>query len=74
MKNLLFAVVAGCAGLFFLDCVAFRTPWYSGMLEPGSAAGRFELVLSRERAAQMRYGRNLIVALGDSRLGITPEL
>jgi hypothetical protein len=32
------------------------------------------MVLSRESTAQTRYGDNLIVALGDSRLGITPKL
>jgi hypothetical protein len=73
-KRVGLALLEGCLGLFLLDCLVFRTPWYAGMLEPGSAAGRFELVLSREKAAQARYGNNLIVALGDSRLGITPKL
>jgi hypothetical protein len=69
-----FALLAGCLGSFLLDGLAFRTLWYSRFLEPNSAAGRFELVLARERDAQTRYGANLIVAFGDSRLGITPKV
>jgi hypothetical protein len=68
------AVVLACLGVFGLDALAFRTPWYPSFLQPDSTTGLFELVLGRERQAQKRYGDNMVLALGDSRFGFAPKL
>jgi hypothetical protein len=68
------AFVLGCVGVFGLDALAFRTPWYWRFLQPDSTTGLFENVLWREQQAQKKYGDNLVVALGDSRLGFAPKL
>jgi hypothetical protein len=62
------------AGLIALDALAFRTGLYTSILEPDSSTGVFELTLRREQAAQSRYGRNLIVTLGDSRFAYYPRV
>ncbi len=71
-----FAVVCmlAVAGATLLDALVFRTPWYVAHLEPDSSTGLFELVLARERDAQMCTGDNLVVTLGDSRFAYAPRL
>src|ERR1039457_1150292 len=68
------AAILGVAGLFALDALLFRTGLYTSILEPDSSTGLFELILRRERQAQPRYGRNLIVTLGDSRFAYYPRV
>lgn len=68
------AALLGCAGVFGLDALLFRTKLYPQLLEPASSTGQFELTLRRERQAQRRYGDNLVVTLGDSRFGYSTRL
>jgi hypothetical protein len=68
------AFVLACLGVFGLDALAFRTPWYPRFLQPDSTTGLFETILWRERQAQKKYGDNLVVTLGDSRFGFAPKL
>ena len=60
-------------GVFGLDALAFRTHLYTHYLEPDSSTGQFEMTLRREQQAQQRYGDNMIAALGDSRLALSPR-
>jgi len=61
-------------GLFGLDALLFRTHMYMSILEPDSSAGLLELVLWREQRAQRTAGDNLVVTLGDSRMGYVPKI
>ena len=70
----LVAILLGCAGLFGLDALLFRTKLYPQLLEPDSSTGQFELTLRRELQAQKQNGDNLVVTLGDSRMGYSPRL
>lgn len=72
--RVLLAAVLGCAGVFGLDALLFRTKMYPQLIEPNSSTGLFELTLRREQKAQKQYGDNLVVTLGDSRLGYSPKL
>lgn len=67
-------LLIACLGVFGLDALLFRTGLYTAYLEPNSSAGLLELILAREKAAQLRSGDNLVVALGNSRMGYTPRL
>jgi hypothetical protein len=60
-------------GLFGLDALLFRTHLYTSILEPDSSAGLLELVLWREKRAQQTAGDNLVVTLGNSRMGYVPK-
>jgi hypothetical protein len=68
------AGLLGCAGVFGLDALLFRTKLYTQLLEPDSSTGQFEQTLRREQRAQRLYGDNLVVTLGDSRFGYSPRL
>ena len=68
------AVGLAIAGVFALDALTFRGERYTSILEPDSSSGTFELILRREKAAQARYGANLIVTLGDSRFAYYPRV
>jgi hypothetical protein len=61
-------------GLFALDGLFFRTPFYPSVLEMDSSTGVFELTLWREQQAQTQNGDNLVVTLGDSRFAYSPLL
>jgi len=61
-------------GLFSLDALLFRTRLYMSILEPDSSAGLLELILRREQAAQSKAGDNLVVTLGNSRMGFMPRI
>jgi hypothetical protein len=61
-------------GVFGLDALLFRTHLYMSILEPDSSAGLLELVLWREKRAQNTAGDNLVVTLGNSRMGYTPRI
>ena len=61
-------------GLFALDGLVFRTPFYPSVLEMDSSTGGFELILWREQQAQTQNGDNLVVTLGDSRFAYSPRL
>jgi len=61
-------------GVFGLDALAFRTHYYTQILEPDSSTGLFEMILRREKRAQREYGDNMIAAFGDSRLGLMPRI
>jgi hypothetical protein len=60
--------------LFGLDALLFRTRLYMSILEPDSSAGLLELILRREKAAQRTAGDNLVVTLGNSRMGFMPRI
>jgi hypothetical protein len=68
------ALLLAFVGLFALDGLLFRTPFYASILEPESSTGVFELILWREQQAQTRNGDNLVVTLGDSRFAYSPRL
>ncbi len=68
------ALPLACLGLFALDGLLFRTPFYPSILQPDSSAGTFELTLEREQQAQRLNGDNLVVTLGDSRFAYSPRL
>ena len=51
----------------------FRTRLYMSILEPDSSAGLLELILRREKEAQNKAGDNLVVTLGNSRMGYVPK-
>jgi hypothetical protein len=70
----LWAIILAIAGLFALDALLFRSGLYTGVLEPDSSAGAFELILRREQVAQPWYGRNLVVTVGDSRFAYYPRV
>lgn len=61
-------------GLFALDGLLFRAPFYPSILQMDSSTGAFELTLRREQQAQARNGDNLVVTLGDSRFAYSPKL
>jgi len=61
-------------GLFALDGLLFRTPFYPSILQMDSSTGVFELTLRREQQAQALNGDNLVVTLGDSRFAYLPRL
>jgi len=69
-----FACLLALLGVFGLDALVFRTHYYTQFLEPDSSTGVFEMILRREQQAQQRYGDNMIAALGDSRLGLSPRV
>ncbi len=61
-------------GLFALDAVAFRTPYYPRYLQPDSSTGLFEWILWRERVYAATAPGNVIITVGDSRLAYAPKL
>jgi hypothetical protein len=73
-RRLGLTLLLACAGLFGLDGLLFRTPFYPSILEPDSSAGVFELTLWREQQAQTQNGDNMVVTLGDSRFAYSPML
>lgn len=66
-------LLIACLGLFGLDALLFRTHMYASILEPDSSTGLFELILWREKRAQHDAGDNLVVTLGNSRMGYSPK-
>ena len=68
------ALLLAFLGLFALDGLFFRTPFYSSILEMNSSTGVFELTLLREQQAQRQNGDNMVVTLGDSRFAYSPRL
>jgi lysophospholipase L1-like esterase len=68
------AVIFSLVGVLALDGLLFRTSLYPSILEPDSSTGLFEMILARERAAQARYGANMVVTFGDSRFAYAPRL
>jgi hypothetical protein len=68
------ALLAACLLLFGLDALLFRTHMYTSILEPDSSAGLVELILWREKRAQHQSGDNLVVTLGNSRMGYVPKV
>ena len=69
------AVILFAAGLllFGLDALLFRSGLYTGYLEPDSSTGLLELILWREKLAQHQHGDNMVVTLGNSRMGFSPK-
>jgi len=72
-RRIALALLLACLGLFGLDALLFRTRLYMSILEPDSSAGLLELILWREKAAQSKAGDNLVVTLGNSRMGYVPK-
>ena len=73
-RSLGLALLLAFLGLFALDGLVFRTPFYPSVLEMDSSTGGFELILWREQQAQTQNGDNLVVTLGDSRFAYSPRL
>jgi hypothetical protein len=73
-RRLGLALLLAFLGLFGLDGLLFRTPFYPSILQMDSSTGAFELTLRREQQAQLRNGDNLVVTLGDSRFAYSPRL
>jgi len=73
LRRLSLALLIACVGLFGLDALLFRTHLYTSILEPDSSAGLLELTLWREKRAQQKAGDNLVVTLGNSRMGYSPK-
>jgi hypothetical protein len=73
-RRISLALLLACLGLVGLDALLFRTHMYASILEPDSSAGLMELVLWREKRAQHTAGDNLVVTLGNSRMGYTPRI
>src|SRR5208283_2302122 len=68
------ALLLAFLGLFALDGLLFRTPFYPSIVQMDSSTGAFELTLRREQQAQTRNGDNVVVTLGDSRFAYSPRL
>lgn len=68
------AAALGCLGLFGLDALVFRTPYYHSHLKIDSTTGLFEMILWREQQAQKRLGDNVVLTVGDSRFGLVPKI
>jgi len=66
-------VLVACVGVFCMDALLFRTHLYRSILEPESSAGLLGLILWREHRAQRTAGDNLVVVLGNSRMGYAPK-
>jgi hypothetical protein len=73
LRRISLALLIACMGLFGLDALLFRTHLYTSILEPDSSTGLLELVLWREKTAQQKVGDNLVVTLGNSRMGYSPK-
>ena len=73
-RSIALALLAALVLLFGLDALLFRTHFYTSILEPDSSAGLLELVLWREKTAQQKAGDNLVVTLGNSRMGFMPRI
>jgi hypothetical protein len=72
-RRIALTLLLACLLLFGLDALLFRTGLYCQILEPDSSAGLLELVLWREKAALQNAGDNLVVTLGNSRMGYSPK-
>src|ERR1035438_1695459 len=72
-RRIALTLLLACLGLFGLDALLFRTRLYCSILEPDSSAGLLELILWREKEAQYKAGANLVVTLGNSRMGYVPK-
>jgi lysophospholipase L1-like esterase len=73
LRLIALSLLIACLLLFGLDALLFRTGLYMSVLEPDSTAGLLELILRREKAAQAKAGDNLVVTLGNSRMGYVPK-
>jgi hypothetical protein len=72
-RRIALTLLIACLLLFGLDALLFRTHMYASILEPDSSAGLLELILWREKRAQHKAGDNLVVTLGNSRMGYSPK-
>lgn len=72
-RRIALTLLVACLLLFGLDALMFRTHLYTSILEPDSSAGLLELILWREKRAQRTAGDNLVVTLGNSRMGYSPK-
>jgi hypothetical protein len=66
-------LLAAVFGLFLIDAALFRTRLYYPVLEPNATAGSLEMICYLE-ANRKATGAKQVVAFGDSRLALTPEL
>jgi len=73
-RRIALTLLIAVLGLFGLDALLFRTHGYMSILEPDSSAGLVELLLWREKRAQRTGGDNLVVTLGNSRMGFVPKV
>jgi hypothetical protein len=65
--------VAALPARFFIDAAAFRTSYYTAMLQPDSAAGSMELRTLLEMYRKPE-GPKQVLVFGDSRMGFQPRL
>jgi len=73
-RRIALTLLIACLVVFGLDALLFRTRLYTSILEPDSSAGLLELILWREKRAQHTAGDNLVVTLGNSRMGYVPKV
>jgi hypothetical protein len=73
LRRIALTLLIAFVGLLGLDALFFRTGLYTSILEPNSSAGLLELILRREKTAQQKAGDNLVVTLGNSRMGFMPK-
>ena len=69
----IFGLVAALFGLFAIDALLFRTPFYPRILEPNSATGLVELILHKEQLHQQK-DESLVLTMGDSQFAYAPRL
>jgi hypothetical protein len=66
-------LLAAVLGLFLIDAAVFRTRLYSPWLEPDASAGNLEMICYVETERQPTGGKQ-VIAFGDSRMALTPQL
>ena len=67
------ALLAAVLGLFLIDAAIFRTRLYVPYLEPDATAGNLEMICYLETNRKPAGGKQ-VLAVGDSRLGLTPQI
>lgn len=66
--------VAGVAILFCtVEAIGFHSNYYPSLLKPESTTGQLQVNLQLEKSRKM-VGRNQVLAVGDSRMGLLPHV
>src|SRR6266404_8774989 len=73
-REVLAILLAGVVVCFLLDALAFRTRFYTRILDPHTSTGSLEFALSNEAARE--YWARPVLVLGDSIMvqGFSPRL
>lgn len=73
-RRIVLGLLLAVLGMFALDALLFRTHLYPSILEPNSSSGILEQIFRRERLAQKKAADNLVVTVGNSRMGFLPRI